>query len=78
MRLSKLLREEVRHDDPLRSAIDEIAGRLHGTDAFLTSSIAEILAAAQQELIEALALTTAVLPSGQPACAAGCPSQHRA
>lgn len=28
------------------SAIDEIAGRLQGTDASLTSSVAEILAAA--------------------------------
>ena len=35
------------------SAIDEIAGRLQGTDASLTNSIAEILAAALQELIEA-------------------------
>jgi hypothetical protein len=35
------------------SAIDEIAGRLQGTDASLTSSIADILAAAMQELIEA-------------------------
>ena len=35
------------------SAIDDIAARLQGTDASLTSSIAEILAAALQELIEA-------------------------
>jgi putative transposase len=35
------------------SAIDEIAERLQGTDASLTSSIADILAAAMQELIEA-------------------------
>jgi putative transposase len=35
------------------SAIDEIAGRLQGTDASLTTSIADILAAALQELIEA-------------------------
>jgi putative transposase len=35
------------------SAIDEIAGRLQGTDASLTSSIADILAAALQELVEA-------------------------
>jgi putative transposase len=35
------------------SAIDDIAGRLQGTDASLTSSIADILAAALQELVEA-------------------------
>ena len=34
------------------SAIDQIAERLQGTDASLTSSIAGILAAALQELIE--------------------------
>ncbi len=35
------------------SAIDDIATRLQGVDASLTTSIAEILAAALQELIEA-------------------------
>jgi putative transposase len=35
------------------SAIDDIATRLQGTDASLTTSIADILAAALQELIEA-------------------------
>jgi putative transposase len=35
------------------SAIDDIATRLQGTDASLTASIADILAAALQELIEA-------------------------
>jgi putative transposase len=35
------------------SAIDELAGRLQGTDASLTTSISDILAAALQELIEA-------------------------
>jgi hypothetical protein len=35
------------------SAIDDIAGRLQGVDASLTSSIADILAAAMQELMEA-------------------------
>ncbi|MEX2328497.1 MAG: IS256 family transposase [Nitriliruptoraceae bacterium] len=35
------------------SAIDEIAGRLQGTDASLATSLSDILAAALQELIEA-------------------------
>ena len=35
------------------SAIDEIPGRLQGTNASLTSCIAEMLAAALHELIEA-------------------------
>lgn len=35
------------------SALSELSSRLLGTDATLTSSIADILAAALQELIEA-------------------------
>jgi putative transposase len=53
VRIAKLLHEEVdtlTHDE---TAIDDIATRLQGTHASLTSPIADILAAALQELIEA-------------------------